>query len=114
MVIQRGEVWWANLPEPTASGPGFRRPVLVVQADDFNQSRIKTIVIVAISTNLKLAKASGNVSITVKQSGLPKESVVNVSQCLTLDKQLFDEYVGTLSDSKMEQVDKGLRLVLSL
>lgn len=114
MVIERGEIWWADLPDPIGSSPGFPRPVLVVQSDEFNQSAISTIVIVAITTNLNLARASGNVLLTPKQSGLSKESVVNVSQLLTVDKRLLNDYTGTLSTNKMEQVEKGLRLVLSL
>jgi mRNA interferase MazF len=114
MVINRGEIWWANLPDPTGSSPGFRRPVLIVQSDKFNHSRINTVIILIISTNLKLEKAEGNVLITAKQSGLPKDSVVNVSQLFTIDESLLDENVETLSERKMEQIDKGLRLVLSL
>lgn len=114
MVINRGEIWWANLPDPTGSSPGFRRPVLIVQSDKFNHSRINTVIILIISTNLKLEKAEGNVLITAKQSGLPKDSVINVSQLFTIDESLLDENVETLSERKMEQIDKGLRLVLSL
>lgn len=114
MVTNRGEIWWANLPEPTGSGPGFRRPVLIVQSDKFNHSAINTVVILIISTNLKLVDSEGNVLLTAKQSGLSKDSVVNVSQLFTIDESLLDEYVETVSDRKMEQIDKGLRLVLSL
>ncbi len=114
MVINRGEIWWANLPEPTGSSPGFRRPVLIIQSDKFNHSRINTAVILIISTNLKLANSEGNILITSKQSGLPKDSVINVSQLFTIDESLLDEYVETLSERKMEQLDTGLRLVLSL
>lgn len=114
MVTNRGEIWWANLPEPTGSGPGFRRPVLIIQSDKFNHSKINTVVILIISSNLRLAEADGNVLITAKQSGLSKDSVINVSQIFTIDESLLDEYVETLSEWKMEQVDKGLRLVLSL
>lgn len=114
MVIERGEIWWADLPEPVGSSPGLQRPVLIVQSEKFNQSEISTVVIAAITKNIKLAAASGNVLVTPKQTGLPKESVVNVSQILTIDKRLLRDYVGTLSAKKMEQVDNGLRLVLSL
>lgn len=114
MVIQRGEIWWANLPEPSGSGPGYRRPVLVIQTDKFNQSQLNTVVIVIISTNLTLIRSDGNVSLTARQSELPKDSVVNVSQLLTIDKTLLQDYVSTLSERKMEQIDKGLRLVLNL
>lgn len=114
MVINRGEIWWTNLPEPTGSGPGFRRPVLIVQSDKFNHSKINTVVILIISTNLRLADSEGNILITAKQSGLPKDSVVNVSQLFTIDESLLDEYAETLSERKMEQIDQGLRLVLAL
>ena len=114
MVIRRGEIWWTDLPDPIASGPGYRRPVLVVQDDQFNNSMISTIVVAVITTNLNIARAKGNVLIGPKNSGLPKESVINVSQLFTIDKSLFLEYVETLSDSKMLHVDEGLRLVLSL
>lgn len=114
MEIKRGDIWWADLPEPRASDPGFRRPVLVVQDDDFNESLIGTIVIAAITTNLGLAKAPGNVSIGSRQSGLPKDSVINVSQLLTLDRRFLIEFVGALPERKMARVDEGLRLVLSL
>lgn len=114
MVIERGEIWWADLPDPIASDPGFRRPVLVVQSDKFTLSRINTVVIAAVSTNLKLANADGNVLILSRQSGLPFDSVVNVSQLLSIDKRLFLEHVGNLSAKKMEQVDGGLKLILDL
>lgn len=114
MVKNRGEIWWATLPEPTGSGPGFRRPVLIIQSDKFNHSKINTVVVLIISTNLRLAEAYGNVLITAKQSGLSKDSVVNVSQIFTIDESLLNEYVETLSERKIEQIEKGLRLVLSL
>lgn len=114
MVINRGEIWWANLPEPTGSGPGFRRPVLIVQSDKFNHSKINTVVILIVSSNLRLADSEGNILITTKQSGLQKDSVVNISQLFTIDESLLNEYVETLSERKMEQIDKGLRLVLAL
>ena len=114
MVVERGEIWWANLPEPVGSSPGFRRPVLIIQSDIFNQTKIKTVVAASITTNADLAGMLGNVSISSKISGLPKDSIINVTQLLSIDKSLLLEYVGTLSARKMQQVDKGLRLVLSL
>lgn len=112
--IGRGEIWWASLPEPTGSSPGYRRPVLVVQSDAFNQSKIQTVVVAVITKNLELAKAPGNVSITARVSRLPVDSVVNVSQVITIDKSLLTEFVSTLPNRKMEKVEEGLRLVLSL
>ena len=113
-MIKRGDIWWADLPDPVSSGPGYRRPVLVVQDDEFNSSLIRTVVVAIISTNLNLAAASGNVMLTVRQSGLPKDSVVNVSALLTIDKSLLAELVQGLSAAKMEQISRGLKLVLSL
>lgn len=114
MVARRGEVWWADLSEPVGSGPGYRRPVVVIQADEFNQSAISTVIVAIITGNLNIARAAGNVLLTSSQSGLPKDSVINVSQPLTIDKSLLIESIGALSRSKMEQVADGLRIVLSL
>ncbi len=114
MVINRGDVWWANLPKPLGSSPGYARPVLVIQADTFNCSQINTVVIAIITTNTKLADSLGNVLLTAKQSGLSKDSVVNVSQLFTIDESFLRDFVSAISDKKMEQIDKGLCLVLSL
>ena len=111
--MERGELWWARLPRPVGSGPGYRRPVLVVQSDAFNQSRINSIIVAAITGNTALAHAPGNVSLTVRASGLPLNSLVNVSQLLTLDKSLLTDYVRTLPRT-MTKIDHGLRLALSL
>ena len=112
--MNRGEVWWADLPDAIGSGPGFRHPVLVVQNDHFNRSQIRTVIVALITSNLALAKAKGNVLITTHQSGLSKDSVVNVSQLLTIDKSLLIEFSESLSAKKIEQVDEGLRLVLNI
>jgi mRNA interferase MazF len=114
MVMNRGDIWWGSLQDPIGSSPGYRRPVLVIQDNNFTRSLIKTVVVAVISSKTKLAKAKGNVLLTPLQSGLSKDSVVNVSQILTIDKTLLFEFVETLTDKKMEQVDKGLRLVLNL
>ncbi len=110
--MKRGDVWWAQLPKPRGSEPGFRRPVLVVQADSFNASRIDTVVVAAITSNLRLADAPGNVRLTRRQSKLPRESVVNVSQLMTLDRRFLAERVGKLPRDSLAAVDSGLRLVL--
>lgn len=102
------------MPEPTGSSPGLPRPVLVIQSDKFNKSLINTIVIAIITTNLKLADAEGNVHLTARQTNLPKDSVVNVSQLFTIDKSLLRDYAGALPAKKMERIETGLRLVLSL
>ena len=112
--MKRGEVWWASLPEPTGSGPGFRRPVLVVQANPFNSSKISTVVVVVVTSNLALAAAPGNVRITKSDSGLPKASVLNVSQILTLDRSLLTACIKSLPGKVMELINEGLQLVLGL
>ncbi len=112
--IQRGEIWWADLPAPRRSEPGHRRPVLVVQADSFNLSRIQTVIVASITTNLRLADAPGNVLLPASVSGLPRDSVVNVSQLLTLDRSFLTEHAGTLPPRLERSVDEGLRIVLHL
>jgi mRNA interferase MazF len=114
LVIQRGEIWWASLPEPVGSEPGYRRPVLIVQSNDFNRSRIATVIAVVITSNTKLAQAPGNVFLPQKLTGLSKDSVANISQVVTVDKSFLTERVGTLPPNIFEQVEKGLRLVLRL
>lgn len=113
-MVERGEVWWADLGPKRGSAPAWRRPVLVVSADSFNRSSIKTVTVVAITSNLRLAAAPGNVALAVGSAGLDKESVVNVSQVVTLDKDDLGRRVGSLDGLKMEQVDAGLRLALEL
>jgi len=110
----RGEIWWADLPNPRGSEPGFRRPVLVVQADSFNQSRIQTVIVAAITGNLRLADAPGNVSLPRHASGLPRDSVVNVSQLVTLDRGFLTEPAKKLPTALLRAVDDGLRLALGL
>jgi len=112
--VQRGEIWWASLPEPAGSEPGYRRPVVVVQSNTFNRSQIRTVVAVALTSNLALAAAPGNMLLKARDTGLPKYSVANVSQIVTLDKTFLREKVGILSTRKVEQIEDGLRLVLAL
>ncbi len=112
--MQRGEVWWADLPEPRRSEPGYRRPVLVVQADSFNRSRIQTVIVAVITSNLDLADVPGNVLLPARSAGLPRDSVANVSQLLTLDRRFLTEHAGTLPPRLQGFVDEGLRLVLQL
>ena len=114
MVLRRGEIWWASLPVPRGSEPGFRRPVVVVQADAFNQSRIQTLIVAVVTTNLRLASVPGNVRLSRAEGGLQEESIVNVSQLLTIDKGYLDERLGSLSAARMTALDDGLKLVLSL
>lgn len=114
MVARRGEVRWAELPDPIASEPGYRRPVLIVQSNDFNLSRIRTVVAVTLTTNLRLAEAPGNLLLSAEDTGLPRDSVANVSQIITLDKTFLREQAGHLDDRAMSSVEDGIRLVLSL
>ena len=112
--MRRGEVWWAELPEPVASEPGYRRPVLIVQSDDFNRSRIHTVIAVVLMANLRLAQAPGNVPVSKEDTALPADSVANVSQIITLDKTFFTERVSRVSDRIMMSVEDGIRTVLAL
>ena len=114
MEVARGEVWWADLPEPEDSSPGGTRPVLVVQSGSFNRSRIQTIITAVITGNLALADAPGNVEISRRESGLPKPSVVNVSQLFTLDRRSLRSRAGRLKPVTMQAVSEGLRLALDL
>ena len=114
MVVERGSIWWADLAEPRGSEPGFRRPFLIIQADSFNRSRIQTVIGVILTSNLRLVEAPGNVLVPAKASGLPKDSVVNVSQVVTLDRDYLLESVGKLDKALLRQVEDGLRLALHL
>lgn len=112
--MKRGELWWASLPSPTGSGPGFRRPVVIVQSNPFNQSRIATVVVAIVTSNLALADAPGNVRVAKAESGLTKPSVVNVSQLVTLERELLTRRVRALSSETMRAIEEGLRLLLGL
>ncbi|MEJ7873315.1 MAG: type II toxin-antitoxin system PemK/MazF family toxin [Rubrobacteraceae bacterium] len=112
--MRRGEVWWAELPESAASEPGYRHPVLIVQSDDFNRSRIRTVIAVALTTNLRLAESPGNVPVTKEDTALLRDSVANVSQIITLDKTFLTERVSRVSDRIMMSVEDGIRTVLAL
>ncbi len=114
MVVQRREVWWAELAEPRGSQPGFRRPLLVVQADAFNRSRIRTVIGVVLTSNTRLLDAPGNVLLPASSTGLPKDSVANVTQVVTLDEDFLAERAGRLTARLMARVEAGLRLVLDL
>ena len=112
MVIAQGDVWWADLGRPVGSGPGFRRPVVVVQGDAFNRSRIATVVCVPLTSNLQLAEAPGNVALSRADTGLPKDSAANVSQPVTLDRSVLAERVGKLPEAKLDLVLWGIDVVL--
>jgi mRNA interferase MazF len=114
MVIERGDVWWADLGDPDGSEPGYRRPVLVAQSDAFNRSRIRTVVAVVLTSNLRLLDAPGNVLLPAKAAGLAKDSVANVSQLITIDRDFLTERAGRVRGRLLNDVDSGLRLVLDL
>lgn len=112
MVIAQGEVWWADLGQPVGSAPGFLRPVVVVQSDSFNRSRVATVVCVPLTSNLRWADAPGNVVLDESMTGLPKPSVANVSQVTTLDRSQLAERVGALPDHKLDLILYGIDIVL--
>jgi mRNA interferase MazF len=112
VVISQGDVCWASLEEPVGSGPGLRRPVVVVQGDSFNASRIATTVVVPLTSNLRLAAAPGNVALDAARTGLPRDSVANVSQIVSVDRVLLTERVGRLSAPELRLVLAGIDLVL--
>ena len=110
--VAQGEVWWAELPDPVGSGPGFRRPVVVVQGDSVNRSRIATVVCVPLTSNLRWADAPGNVLLTAKASGLPKDSVANASQIVALDREILATRVGKLGPKRLAEVLSGIDVIL--
>ncbi|MDT0619639.1 MULTISPECIES: type II toxin-antitoxin system PemK/MazF family toxin [Spectribacter] len=112
--MKRGELWWASLPDPVGSGPGFRRPVLIVQANAFNDSRISTVIVAVVTSNLALENAPGNVRLSKADSSLPKASIVNISQLLTLDRSLLTDRLKAIPGKTMQKVDAGLQLALGL
>lgn len=112
MVIAQGEVWWADIGEPTGSAPGFRRPVIVVQCDELNRSRVGTVVCVPLTSNLKWANAPGNVLLKAGLTGLPKDSIANVSLVVALDKDQLSERIGKLPSRQLEAILDGIEVVL--
>lgn len=111
---QRGEIWWADLGEPRGSQPGYRRPVLVVQDNHFNRSRLATVVVLSLTSNLRFQNVPGNLLLSKVDSGLAKDSVINITQLTTIDKAWLDEFVAALPRLVMAQVDANLSLVLGL
>ena len=111
-MISQGEIWWADLPEPVGSGPGYRRPVVVVQGEAFNRSRIATAVCVPLTSNLEWAEAPGNLLLPARATGLPRDSVATVSQLVTLDREVLAERAGRLSRKQLDLVLLGIDLVL--
>ncbi len=114
MELARGDIWWADLSEPRGSAPGYRRPLLIVQNDAFNRSRLRTTIAVVLTSNMRLVEAPGNVLVPAKASGLPRDSVANVSQVITVDRTALTDRAGRLPATLLNQVADGLRLTLSL
>jgi mRNA interferase MazF len=111
VTLVEGEIWWADLPEPSGSGPGFRRPVVVVQGNHLNRSRVATVVCVPLTSNVVWAGAPGNVLLTAKTTGVTKDSVANVSQIITIDRSLLTERVGRLTQKQIAQILHGIDIV---
>jgi mRNA interferase MazF len=112
VVVSQADVFWASLADPTGSGPGFRRPVVVVQGDAFNASRLATVVVVPLTSNLRWAAAPGNVLLPAERTGLPKDSVANVSQIVAVDRGVLSERVGHIAEADLALVLAGIDLVL--
>jgi len=112
--MKKGDIWWASLEEPIGSEPGYRRPVIIISSNDFNRSQIRTVIVAIITSNLHLANAPGNFNISKKSTGIDRDSVVNISQLMTLDKSFLTEYIGNLSRKQLNFLDESLKLVLSL
>ena len=112
--MKRGEIWWVNLPAPRDSEPGYKRPVVIIQADSFNHSKIKTVICSVLTSNLKLLKAPGNILLAEKSTGLSKDSVLNISQIITIDKSFLDSKVGELTRKQLIKLENGLKLIFSI
>ena len=112
--MKRGEIWWATLPPSFGSGPGGRRPVVIVQADHFTESLIRTVVVVIVTTNLELLKGRGNVLLSAARTGLERDSVANISQIISADKSTLTELIGEVPLKVLERIEDGLRNILDL
>lgn len=112
MVINQGDIYWVDLGEPSGSEPGYKHPHVVIQNNLFNRSQIQTVIVLALTSNLKRADAPGNILVEKGEANLPKQSVVNVSQVFTVDKSQLDEYIGTLSSKRVREILSGIKLVI--
>lgn len=113
-MIGRGEIWWAELGIPEGAEPGYRRPVVIIQSDDYNRTSLKTVIVVSVTSNLKLAAMPGNVALSSRATGLPKDSVANVTQVITLNKIRLSKRIGNVSARKFAAIETGLKQVLAL
>jgi len=112
--VKRGEIWWASMGEPRGSEPGYRRPVVVVSTNEFNRSLIQTVIVAVVTSNLRLVDAPGNFKLSKKQSNLSKDSAVNVSQLITLDKTFLTEKIGQLNSKNINFLNEGIKLILGV
>lgn len=112
--MKKGDIWWASLGEPVGSEPGYHRPVVIISSNDFNQSQIRTVIVAIITSNLRLADAPGNFKLSKKNAGIDRDSVVNVSQLMTLDKEFLTERISKLSNKHLNFLDESIKLVLNL
>ena len=112
--MEKGDIWWASLDEPMGSEPGYHRPIVVISSNDFNQSKIKTVIVAIITSNLRLADAPGNIILSKKSTGLDRDSVLNISQLITLDKSFLTKRIGKLSNTQLNFLDDSIKLVLNL
>ena len=112
--MTRGEIWWAYLRKPVGSEPGYKRPVIIIQSDHFTQSNISTVICAVLTSNLALAQVGNNILLKKAESGLPKDSVINVSQLVTLDKEYLDECVGSIAAKSREKLNTSLKIVLGV
>ncbi len=112
-MIERGQLWWTDFGEPRGSAPALRRPAVVIQSDRFNQSRLRTVIVVALTSNQRLAAMPGNVRLPAELTGLAEDSVANVTQVATVDRGDLIDQIGTLPSALLDQIDRGLALVLS-
>jgi mRNA interferase MazF len=113
-VVRRGELWWADFGDPRGSAPGYRRPAVIVSSDRFNRSRLRTVVVAAVTSNIALADAPGDVALDPDDSGLDRPSVINVTQLACIDREVLDALIGALPTDRRQALDAGLRLVLRL
>lgn len=113
-MVARGELWWVDFGEPVGSAPGYRRPAVIISSNQFNRSRIGTLILAAVTSNLRLAEMPGNVALPTEETELSKPSVVNVTQLLTADRQLLDGLIGKVPGPQMRAIDEGLRLALGI
>jgi mRNA interferase MazF len=111
MVIKQGDVFWVDLDDPSGSEPGYRHPHVVIQNNLFNHSKINTVVVCALTSNLKRAQSPGNVLLSPRETNLPKQSVVNISQVFTVDKTQLSEKIGSLSARRVREILNGLHLL---